>query len=186
MKPIFNKESPVKFLFIFLSLFLLFYYGNIAFFSLTSKGAHYVQFLDLYVNYIRGLRHLLLDTTAFFVNLLGYTAITSDTELLVSGRGVIQLVYSCLGLGVMSFFIAFVIAYPKSTKEKVIFGLSGIIVIQILNIFRFILLALFWDKTKGKILDHHAIFNIVIYLIIIVSIYFWIKADKKSLSPSTE
>ena len=175
MKAIFKKDSPIRFLFVFLLLFLFFYYGNIVFFSLTSRGDHYVRFLDLYLNYIRGLRHLLLNTSALLLNLLGYSSITSDTELLVSGRGVIQLVYSCLGLGVMSFFIAFVIAYPKSTKEKVIFGLSGIVVIQTLNIFRFILLALFWDKAKGKILDHHAIFNLVIYLIIIVGIYFWIK-----------
>jgi exosortase/archaeosortase family protein len=175
----FEKPSPVKFLLVFLSLFTLFYYFNILFFGLTSEGNHYNAFLDEHLNYIRLLRNILLGATAQLLNLMGYTAITSDTELLVAGRGTIQLVYSCLGLGVMSFFTAFVIAYPKKLKVKLVFLLCGLLVIQLLNIIRFVLLALFWNKTKGIILDHHTIFNIIIYVIIGISIYFWVKHEDK-------
>ena len=89
----------------------------------------------------------------------------------------IDVVYSCLGLGVMSFFSAFVIAYPKKLKPKLIFLASGILCIQLLNVIRFVLLALLWDKKSGMILDHHTIFNITIYLIIGISLYFWVKHD---------
>lgn len=175
---LFEKGSPVRFLLIFISLFVVFYYFNIFFFSITSStGNHYIPFFDEHLNYIRLLRHVLLNITAHVLGWFGFTAITSDIELLVVGRGTIQLVYSCLGLGIMSFFTAFVIAYPKKLKLKLIFLICGLIVIQILNITRFVLLALFGKGTRGIILDHHIIFNIIIYTIIAISLYIWIKHD---------
>ena len=95
--------------------------------------------------------------------------------MLVAGRGSIQVVYKCLGLGVISFFTAFVIAYPKTLKAKVIFIIAGILVLQFLNILRFMFLAVYWAKAGTTTLDHHTIFNLVIYLIIAISIYFWMK-----------
>ena len=173
----FGSESPARFMLVFLTLFVIFYYANIAFFSLTSHGKHYNAFWDEHLNYIHWLRHLLLHISAQIINWFGFTAITSDYLLLVAGRATIQLDYDCLGLGVMSFFIAFVIAYPKKLKAKLIFLMGGILCIQLLNILRFVLLALFWNKKKGQIMDHHTIFNIIIYIIIAISIYFWVKHD---------
>jgi len=175
----FESGSPVRFVMTFLSLFIVLYYFNILFFGLTSQGNHYNAFIDQHFNYIRILRHLLLGATGQILDWLGYTAITSDTELLVSGHGRIQLVYSCLGLGVMSFFTAFVIAYPKKLKTKLFFLVSGLLIIQVLNVARFVLLALFWRNTRGIILDHHTIFNIIIYIIIAIALYLWIKHDDR-------
>lgn len=179
MKKRFDKGSPLRFLLIFLSLFVIFYYFNVLFFGLTSPGNHYVAFLDEHLNYIRLLRHFLLNSTARVLDWMGYTAITSDTELLVVGHGVIKLVYTCLGLGVMSFFTAFVIAFPKNLKAKIIFWLSGIVIFQVLNIARFVVLALFWKSTRGIILDHHTIFNIIIYVLIGIAIFIWVKHDDR-------
>lgn len=174
----FEKDSPVRFLLIFISLFVVFYYFNIVFFSFTSPGGkHYVPFLDEHLNYIRLLRHILLGITAHILGWFGFTTITSDIELLVVGKGSIQLVYTCLGLGIMSFFTAFVVAYPKKLKLKLIFLICGLAVIQLLNIIRFILLALFGKGTRGIILDHHTIFNITIYIIIATTLYLWVKHD---------
>ncbi|MCR8560166.1 hypothetical protein KXD93_21115 [Mucilaginibacter sp. BJC16-A38] len=94
---------------------------------------------------------------------------------MVAGRGVIQLVYSCLGLGVISFFAAFVLAYPAKLKSKIIFLVSGIFGIELLNVLRFVLLALFWHKKDNRIVDHHTVFNIIIYVIIAITLYFWVK-----------
>jgi exosortase/archaeosortase family protein len=77
----------------------------------------------------------------------------------------------------MSFFAAFVIAYPKQLKSKLIFLFTGLICIQVLNVLRFVLLALFWDKKSGAILDHHTIFNVVVYIVIALSLYAWVKRD---------
>ncbi len=174
----FDRDSPARFIVLFLALFGALYYFNIFFFGITSPGHHFNDFLTNNFNYIQGLRNLLLHTSAQVIQWLGYTAISNDFQLLVAGKGVINVVYSCLGLGIMSFFTAFVIAYPKKVKTKLLFLIPGLICIQLLNVTRFVLLALFWDKKKGVILeDHHAIFNITIYIIIAISIYFWVRYD---------
>ena len=176
-----DRYSPIRFLLVFLSLLRLFYYFNIFFFGITSRGNHYNAFLDQNLNYIRGLRHILLGATKLVINLIGFSSISNDYQLLVAGRGVIDVVYSCLGLGVMSFFAAFVIAYPKGLKPKLIFLLLGLLCIQMVNILRFVLLALFWNKKSGRILDHHTIFNVVIYLAIAITLYFWVKHNDKPM-----
>lgn len=171
--------SPFRFAFSFLLLFVIFYYFNILFYGVTSPGNHYSPFLANNLNYIQGLRWLLLSCSTQILNWMGFTAIHNGTQLLVAGKGSIEVVYSCLGLGLMSFFAAFVISYPKQLKQKIIFLISGILVIQALNITRFVLLALFWNKKANRIVDHHTIFNIIIYIIIMISLYFWVtKYDK--------
>jgi len=179
---LFEKGSPVRFVAIFLALFLVFYYFNIFFFGITSPGNNYNAFLTEHLNYIHWLRQFLLRSTAIVLGWFGYASITNEYEILVAGHGTLQLVYSCLGLGVMSFFTAFVIAYPKTLKAKILFIIAGNLVIQLLNILRFVLLALFWNKKGGHIVDHHTIFNISIYIIIGVTLYFWVKHDDKKSS----
>jgi exosortase/archaeosortase family protein len=174
-----HQLSPGKFILKFISLFALFYYFNIFFFGVTSPGNHYSAFLAEHFNYIAGLRLLLLKCSAGVLSLFGFTVITNDYQLLVPGHPAIVLVYSCLGLGVMSFFTAFVLSYPVKLKSKTWFLIGGIFGIQFLNIIRFVLLALFWNSTKERTIDHHAIFNIILYVIIAVTLYFWVKRNDK-------
>jgi exosortase/archaeosortase family protein len=177
---LFDKGSPARFVVLFLALFVCFYYFNIFFFGITSPGNHYSSFIDKHLNYIRGLRQLLLNSSAAVLNLFGFTSITSDTEILITGHGKLKVVYSCLGLGVISFLTAFVLAYPKKLRSKIIFLISGIIVIEILNVLRFVILGIFWDKnTNTQLVDHHTLFNIFIYIVIAISIYFWVKSNDK-------
>jgi exosortase/archaeosortase family protein len=175
--------SPFRFVFTFLLLFLVFYYFNIAFFGITSPGKVYSSFLSDNLNYIQGLRWLLLSCSAQILNWMGFAAIHNGTELLVAGKGTIVLIYSCLGLGLMSFFAAFVIAYPKKLKQKLIFLIAGILTIQVLNIARFVLLALFWNRRASQIIDHHTIFNMILYVIIMISLYFWVTKSNEPSSP---
>lgn len=172
-----SKNNPIKFAITFIILFLVFYYFNILFFGITSPGNHYSPFLDNHLNYIQALRWLLLQCSALILKCMGFSTITNNYQLLVAGHGVIVLVYSCLGLGVISFFAAFVLAYPKQLKAKVIFLLAGTLTIEFLNIIRFVLLALFWNKQPGTGIDHHTIFNIFIYVIISIGLYYWVKSD---------
>jgi exosortase/archaeosortase family protein len=186
MSPRFDRDSPARFVVVFLALFVIFYYFNVYFFGITTPGNHYNAFLDENLNYIRLLRHALLLTSAHVINWFGFTTITNDYQLLVAGNGVIKLVYSCLGLGVMSFFSAFVIAYPTTIKSKLISLILGNLCIQLLNVVRFVLLAIFWDKKSGMILDHHTIFNIAIYTIIAISLYFWVRNGEKRTPENAE
>ena len=172
-----QKDSPLRFVITFIVLFFLFYYFNIFFFGVTSTGNNYNAYLSEHLNYISGLRLFLLKSSTLLLHILGFGAIYNEYELLVAGHGVLKLVYSCLGLGVMSFFAAFVIAYPGKWGSKILFLVAGLLGIQLLNIIRFVVLAIFWDKNNTYILDHHTVFNIFIYLVIAVSLYFWVKHD---------
>ncbi len=171
-----KDKEPIKFIIIFIVLFLAFYYANIVFFGLTLPGNHYNAFLAEYLNYIAALRWLLIKCTLVIIKFFGYTAINNTDKLLVAGRSAIIISYSCLGLGVLSFFSAFVIAYPKPIIPKLVFLFAGIIVIEFLNVIRFVLLALYWDKHATWI-DHHTIFNIIIYIVIVISLYNWMRAN---------
>lgn len=158
----------------FAGLFLVFYYFNIFYFGLISPANNYSAFLDHHLNYIEWLRWLLLHACSAILNALGFTSIVGNNQLLVAGHGIIDLIYTCLGLGVMSFFAAFVIAYPKKLKPKVIFLITGLFGIQVLNIIRLMLLALYWNKSRNRIIDHHIIFDVIIYILIVAALYKWV------------
>ncbi|MEN0053608.1 MAG: glycosyltransferase [Mucilaginibacter sp.] len=178
-----NQSSlPLKFAIKFIVLFFIFYYFHVIFLGLASQGNHYIAFLDLHLNYIQGTRWLLLSGSARVLSWLGFDVIYNNIDLLVAGKGAIRLAYDCLGLGVISFFSAFVIAYPQKAYHKVIFLISGILIIQLLNIVRFVLLALFWNRKANQIIDHHTLFNIILYMLIMISMYFWIKFSDKQVS----
>lgn len=168
----------------FLLLFLLFYYFNIMFFGLTQPGGNYNAFLDYHLNYITWLRWGLLHISATVLKAFGFTAIVNDTELLAAGHGKIRLIYTCLGLGIMSFFAAFVLTYPKKWKARLIFLVTGLLGIQVLNIIRLMLLALYWNRSKARIIDHHVLFDVSIYIIISVVLYYWI--NNKATNPDAK
>jgi len=172
-----QQNKAVRFAVVFIVLFLLFYYFNIWFFSATNPGPHYLNFLAKHFNYIQALRWLLLACTAVLLKIFGFSPVYNNYELLVAGHGTIQVVYTCLGLGVLSFFAAFVIAYPKPLKSKIIALISGVVIIEILNIIRFALLAIYGSNHVNQLIDHHTLFNIIMYVIIAVGLYFWIKED---------
>ena len=172
-----GKDNPLRFAVVFVILFVCFYYFNIMYLGLTSPGNHYSTFLHDHLNYIQWLRTLLLLCSKQVLVWMGYTTIINDEFLRVAGRNMIDVAYSCLGFGVMSFLAAFNIAYPKPIKQKVLFFIGGVLIFQLLNITRFIVLALYWKPGNNKIIDHHIIFNVLIYLIILISLYFWTKHD---------
>jgi len=174
MKP---QNSPIRFAVWFIVLFLVFYYFNIAFWGAVNPGGYYSPFLAKYLNYIAALRSVLLHSTEFVLKLMGFGVVTNDQELLLAGHGIINVSYSCLGLGILSFLAAFILAYPKPLKAKFIFLIAGALVIELLNVLRFILLALSLNKTGYQHFDHHTIFNVCIYIIISISLFIWVRND---------
>ena len=174
------KNKAIKFSITFIVLFLAFYYFNIGFLSITSPlSKNYMPFIADNFNYIKLLRHTLLHITSFLLNCAGFATVMNDFEMIVAGHGGIRVAYSCLGFGLMSFFTAFILAYPKEFKLKAIFLISGLLVIQLLNILRLALVALFWGKKAQYIVDHHIIFNTIIYALIGIALYFWVTADDR-------
>ncbi|MBE7177909.1 MAG: archaeosortase/exosortase family protein [Mucilaginibacter polytrichastri] len=178
------RASPnheiVRFLLVFISTFLFLYFFTLIYAGACAPGGLYIPFLDKYLNYVQGLRNILLHSSAYVLNLLGYQTRTNMSELLVIGHSKINLAYDCLGFGLMSFFCAFIIAWPEKCRKKIIFLIAGLIGIQILNILRFVLLGLYWHSASVRIgIDHHVLFNTMMYLIISICLFFFMSGNKR-------
>jgi exosortase/archaeosortase family protein len=179
------QNPSYRFVVLFLGLFVLLYYFTIFFMGIAAPGNYYSPFVADHLDYVRGFRHLLIAVSASVIRLFGYEVFTSDTTLHAFDAGGITVVYSCLGFGVMSFFVAFVLAWPKKTiKSKLWFIPVGLILIQVLNIARFIMITLFWRTSSYRsLIDHHTLFNFILYVILLATIYFWINShNKKAIS----
>jgi exosortase/archaeosortase family protein len=144
------------------------------FIGITTPGGIYIKWLDINMNYIKYWRtYDILFTRQILIG-LGYEVRYTTYTILVSGRAGFKLVYSCLGYGVMSFFFAFVMAYPKPWFHKTLFLLYGLIFIQSLNIIRFTCISIYWTAPqRSSFIDHHVIFNAIIYALISIILYFW-------------
>lgn len=175
------RDPYAKFIMLFLGVSALLYYFNIAYIGVTAKGGLYVPFLAENLNYIEWWRTLSIECTAKILRAMDYVVYTNDTQLKVIGRSGFTLVYECLGYGVMSVFIAFCISFPEPFRNRFAFMIGGLITIQTLNITRFVLLSLFWKKYRTFLaIDHHTLFNVLLYSVLIAICYFWIRYSTKT------
>ena len=178
-----NLNPALLFVIKFLSLFGLLYGFCIGYLGITSPSDHYIAFFDTHLNFIAWLRYTLIEGSAAILNLLGYQTKTATYQMLVVGHNTIYVNYDCLGFGVMSFFTAFVLTYPGILKPKLYFWGIGLIVIQLINLARFVILSLYWHRSTSVYLsDHHTIFNIVVYILLAISLYFYTRYQDRSLS----
>ncbi len=183
-----NKYPEAFFIAKLLTLFSIFYFGTEFWIGITAKGGLYSPFCDNYLNYIRGLRLLILKGAAVICLLFGYeTTIIDTTSLKIIGGLQVNMVYSCIGYGLLSCWAAFIIAFPSKTKKKIIWLFGGFIIICFANIIRVAGLLMLVNKTKdiSQFSNHHEIFNAIAYSIIIVLLYFYTK-NKAENSPKTK
>jgi len=174
------KDPYLKFIISFIGLYLILDYFNVLYIGITAKGGIYISFLDHHLNYIKWWRDFSIQSTAEILRWLGHTVYTNATQLKVIGKSGFTLVYSCLGYGIMSVFIAFCISFPSPFKHRYSFMFLGLIFIQAMNTGRFILLSLYWKKGYHFLgIDHHNLFNIVIYTSLLIICYLWIRYSSK-------
>ncbi len=105
-----------------------------------------------------------------------------ETQIrIVDGIGGVNVVYSCLGYGVTSFWIAFVFANRGSWKRKLAWMIGGTLALWFINVLRLSLVMLAnnnnWAIPFGW--DHHTWFNIFAYVLIFLMIYVYDKNLKK-------
>lgn len=180
MKPFLNKRILI-YLIKFIGAFCFFYFGTLAVIGLSAPVGYYSAFVDHYLNFIPAFRATLLYGTKAFVYLLGYeTFIPVNTQIRMVNGSAVNLVYSCLGYGVTSFWLAFIFANTGSLKKKLVWMLGGTIIIWIINVLR-ISMVLMANSKKWTIpfgMDNHTLFNIAAYIAIFVMIYFFDRSEK--------
>ncbi|RZK13689.1 MAG: hypothetical protein EOO43_17535, partial [Flavobacterium sp.] len=152
---------------------------NIGLIAISSPGGFYIPFFETHLNYIQFLRNIYISGVAFILRLMGFEVNTSSFGLGVSNHSGFKLVYSCLGYGLMSCFSAFALSIPKPFTGRYLFLALGISLIFLLNAFRLVLVALYYQPNFNIFrLDHHEIFNISTYLTIIGCSYLYLRHIK--------
>jgi len=176
------KSEGFIFIIKFLCLFILFYYFNLFFISITSRGGNgFFIFLKQNLDYIDWLRYSILHTGKALCKLIGVKCNIENIYFirLDDKSSGLRMVYRCVGYGVMSFWAAFVLANKSRLVKKIYWVLLGWIVIWIINCIRVVLLLTALEKnwSVNKYVDHHALFNIVAYGFIFLLIFTYLYLD---------
>ncbi|MBE7172000.1 MAG: hypothetical protein INR73_15545 [Williamsia sp.] len=177
-----SRYVDIAFLVKFAILMAGIYYFNVFYISIIdARGLIYSSFFDQHLNYFALLRASILHTANGIDHLYGLHSYVADPRLkLPNGHG-IYVDLACLGYGVMSFWVAFVVAHKAGWQRKLAWALGGVVFLWLLNCSRVALLLI--AVTKGwnteKWMDSHALFNLVVYTFIIAMVYLYYQIQKR-------
>lgn len=171
------SNSVVRFLASFVSWFLFLIGLNHLFIGLSVKGGIYNEWISANMDYVSAFRLFILKAASFFVKIFGFESEVSSYTLRLSNVSTVKMVYSCIGFDILSFWTAFTFAYPQAWKRKFLFMVLGVLTITFLNVIRVGGLAMIRSihSIRSLDIDHHLIFNIVVYSVVFIMIHFMIK-----------
>lgn len=185
------KNPLVKFLF---NLSLLVGGGLVIRFLYHSipGGISYVahsRVIDTFYRILIGPVDFLLTLTGVHHS-IGYLWIPAQYCIYLPGANVtLALWLPCLGISLMYVYTSLILAYPNPWKKKLVYIVSGILVIQVLNILRlwgllFLIAHTHTTQTRYENLpwlavNHETIFNYgVIFLIFLMFVFFARRSTK--------
>jgi exosortase family protein XrtF len=151
MKDLF-KNRITRFLITLFSFYILWYF-------IYNLWLHPDQKLDLFI----------IDFTVmaskWVLELFGYTVFTGIDRLIgIDGTGGLWIGDNCNGIALFALFAGFIIAYPGNWKKKFFFITAGILIIELLNVLRIVLLAILDTHSRTWTeFNHTYTFTIVIY-----------------------
>ena len=182
-----DKNFPYLFFVKFLGCFFILYCFFPFYRGLTAAGGKvFSPFLYSHFNIIKVFTLFLTNSSELLLEALHYEVLQTNYHTLrISHSRAVSVNPSCLGWAVMSFWVAFVFANKAPVKHKLIWIITGIISICIINITRISLIALsshlHWKTFVS--LDHHLLFNICSYLCVFLLMYMYIRAQKNYDEP---
>ena len=182
-----THKKFIRFLIIFSATFLIFYYAAQFVTGLAIPGGMYSPFVEKYFNVAGWLRSSIIIATKWFVGIFQINTVRIDDYVLrIPKANGIRIVYSCLGFGVMSFWIAYIVATVAQLNKKVKWLFTGLIIIWLVNVLRISMVLISgykgWEFPFGW--DHHTWFNIVAYGFIFMMMYFFEKEIKNNINGS--
>jgi exosortase/archaeosortase family protein len=171
-----SKYVDTAYLARFTVLLVVLYYFNYFYVALVDKkGLLYSALLDDHLNYVACVRKSLLYTSNAINHLIGINSFVVRPDQIKTVNGsYVEILYACLGLGISSFWLAFVIADKNSLKRKIAWSLGGLICLWFINVWRITVLLIAHE--------HHTQFNLVAYLMIVLMAWLYLKSNKKSIT----
>lgn len=178
-----SKYVDVSFLLKFILLMGSIYSFNVFYISMIdARGLIYFPYFDQHLNYFSVLRATILHTANFIVHCFGFQSYISDiyTLRLYNGPG-IHVGLPCLGYGVMSFWIAFILAHNITWQKKLVWATAGMLFLWLLNCWRVALILMavnkHWDINRW--MDNHTLFNRIVYLLILLMVCGYYQISKR-------
>ena len=165
----------------FLLYFILFYGLSYIVIALATTPGYYSSYVANHLDYVSGLRKVLLEAAYLILNGIGYVCSASNYTLQINGGAGVHINISCIGIGLISFWWAFILAFPRAIFQKVVFFVFGTIAILFLNVVRIAGLAIVYTKFGRFHIDHHLIFNILAYLLVLAMII-WVINYRENVS----
>jgi len=126
-----------------------------------------------------------LISSKVILNLLGYSVeIYGKTIKIVQSNGVL-LDRGCLGRNTIGLLIGFILALPGKLKNKIWYSAMGLVIFIILNVLRITALAITQYCCPERLdFNHHFLFKIIVYVIILILWIIWINKYSEIKSKS--
>jgi exosortase/archaeosortase family protein len=168
-----------------IALVLVLYYFFLGYGALVSpEGNQYSAFLDHNLNFIDWYRRTIMLFSNTIAHAFGANSYIASHQMMKLGNNIeFEIWFPCLGFGVMSFWLSFVVNSTSSLKRKIKWAGLGLIAIWLINCFRIALLIISVDRNwpQSSYIDHHDMFNVLAYTIIATFMYYYAKKDRQDL-----
>lgn len=94
---------------------------------------------------------------------------------MVNEKYVVKIVEGCTSVSVMILFLAFIVAFSGKIKHTIIFGLVGILLIYLTNIFRIVVLSIIiYHYPQYQEIMHSLFFPAIIYGMVFLLWVIWV------------
>ena len=173
----------IIFLVKFLGLFCLLYFGTLVIIGLAAPEGWYSPFVAAHLDYVSGLKFGLMWGVKILLSLFGIQTVMHPDFVIriLNGRGV-TIAMSCVGYGVYSFWIAYVVSSSVALFRKLWWTIGGLLALWLINTIRIAMFLVAVDRNQQMPLgiDHHTWFNIVAYACIFLMIWLFEKQRKET------
>ncbi|RYG00657.1 MAG: hypothetical protein EOO07_35165 [Chitinophagaceae bacterium] len=172
----------------FAGLFFLFYLSYTFVIAAAAPTGTYYPFVDKFLNFPLVVRYCVLHTGQLLLTLFGYaTSIEGGRIISRDGYSMLEMAWPCYGLGVKSFWIAFVCAHQMVPKEKIYWSVAGVLVIFVLNCIRVMVMMIAmvekWAIAEYLGINAHDLFNYLCYAALLGLILFFYSKNKQPKYP---
>jgi exosortase/archaeosortase family protein len=173
MSVIFDKKF-LWFVASFLVLFALLYYGTIAMIGIAAPGGYYSPFVEHHLDYVSWIKKSLMAGVGWVLGMVGYDTVKQpDFVVRIAGKKGVLIAMDCVGYGVYSFWMAYVIANRGKWFNKMFWVLAGVLALWMINVVRISLFLVAVNKNQSMPLgiDHHTWFTLWAYGFIFLMIW---------------
>ena len=141
----------------------------------------YLNQYDAAAHEVDGVTHLVARQSAAMTRFLGEDAeimphkSEASYRFFINQKALVRIVEGCNAVSVMILFVAFIVAFSSTIKRTLLYIVTGLIILHILNILRIALLSigLYYYKEWGTVL-HDVVFPLFIYGVVLVLWIAWV------------